>query len=59
MSVHVNICDLVDAPMLGKPTRFLTEKALAEYSKETGKIFPRSNIYAGSLLRYLLRHIFH
>lgn len=59
MSTHVNICDLVDAPLLGKPKLFPTEAALAEYSKGTGKIFPRSNIYAGSLLRFLLRRIFH
>ncbi len=59
MSVHVNICDLVDAPLLGKPKLFPTESALAEYSKRTGKIFPRSNIHSGSLLRYLLRRIFH
>ncbi|PIL36781.1 hypothetical protein GSI_00471 [Ganoderma sinense ZZ0214-1] len=59
MGTHVNICDLIDAPLLGKPKLFATENELADYSKSTGKIFPRSNIYAGSLLRYLLRHIFH
>ncbi|KAM5535655.1 hypothetical protein V8D89_010642, partial [Ganoderma adspersum] len=59
MSTHVNICDLVDAPLLGKPKLFPTEGELAEYSRSTGKIFPRSNIHAGSLLRFLLRHIFN
>ncbi|EJF62959.1 hypothetical protein BD309DRAFT_853870 [Dichomitus squalens] len=56
-SVHVNICDLVEAPILGPPRDFGSEEALAIYSKSTGKIFPRNNVHAGSLLRYLLRHI--
>ncbi|KAI1792899.1 hypothetical protein LXA43DRAFT_972240 [Ganoderma leucocontextum] len=59
MGIHVNICDLVDAPMLGKPKLFPTEVALADYSKRTGKMFPRDNIHSGSLLTYLLRHIIH
>ncbi|TBU32105.1 hypothetical protein BD311DRAFT_775651 [Dichomitus squalens] len=56
-SVHVNICDLVEAPILGTPRDFGSEEALAIYSKSTDKIFPRDNVHAGSLLRYLLRHI--
>ncbi|KAI0751376.1 hypothetical protein C8Q80DRAFT_1097917 [Daedaleopsis nitida] len=58
MGVHVNICDLIQAPTLGKPTIFETEGDLAEYTRGTGKIFPRDNFHAGSLLRFLLRHIF-
>ncbi|KAK0211444.1 hypothetical protein IW262DRAFT_366222 [Armillaria fumosa] len=58
--VHVNICDLVDYPATTiPPPVFFTECALAKYSRESGKIFPRKNAYSGGLLRFLLRHIFH
>ncbi|KAK0445106.1 hypothetical protein EV421DRAFT_1708659, partial [Armillaria borealis] len=58
--VHVNICDLVDYPATTiPPPVFFTESALAEYSREFGKIFPRKNAYSGGLLKFLLRHIFH
>ncbi|KAI0723361.1 hypothetical protein C8Q76DRAFT_767296 [Earliella scabrosa] len=58
MQTHVNICDLVAAPTLGKPRIFPTEGELAIYTRKTGKIFPRNNVHAGTLLRYLLRRIF-
>ncbi|TFK93886.1 hypothetical protein K466DRAFT_580523 [Polyporus arcularius HHB13444] len=55
---HINICDLLDAPFLGTaPTRFPTEVALSVYTRSFGKIFPRDEVEAGSLLEYLLRHI--
>lgn len=57
-AVFVNICDLVDSPNTGEPVEnFPSEVLLADYSKRTGKIFPKENAYAGGLLRYLLRHI--
>jgi hypothetical protein len=44
--------------MTGEPvTVFVSEMQLSEYTKSTGKFFPRDNAYAGGLLRYLLRHI--
>ncbi|OJA12933.1 hypothetical protein AZE42_09300 [Rhizopogon vesiculosus] len=55
---YVNIVDLIDTNMTGEPvTVFASELKLSEYTKQTGKFFPRDNIYAGSLLRYLLRCI--
>ncbi|KAI0751377.1 hypothetical protein C8Q80DRAFT_1157049 [Daedaleopsis nitida] len=57
MLTHVNICDLVDAPTLGKPELFDTERALADYTKRTGKFFSREKVPAGTLLRFLLRRI--
>ncbi|OJA12927.1 hypothetical protein AZE42_09298 [Rhizopogon vesiculosus] len=55
---HVNIVDLIDTKMTGEPvTVFASELKLSEYTKQTGKIFPRDNAYAGGLLRYLLRRI--
>ena len=56
-AVHVNICDLIEAPTQGKPQLFLTERDLAEYSISTRRIFPRYHVNAGSLLRFLLRRI--
>ncbi|KAK0438341.1 uncharacterized protein EV420DRAFT_1280067, partial [Desarmillaria tabescens] len=56
--VHVNICDLVDYPATTIPPRvFLTESALAAYSRSNGKIYPKDNAKAGGLLKFLLRHI--
>ncbi|KZV92924.1 hypothetical protein EXIGLDRAFT_613735, partial [Exidia glandulosa HHB12029] len=58
ISHHVNLVDLTemeedDAP----PTKFRTVKALSDYSRSTGKIFPRDHVEAGSLLKTLLRQI--
>ncbi|KAG1867066.1 hypothetical protein C8R48DRAFT_704088 [Suillus tomentosus] len=57
-ATHVNIVDLIDTKVTGKPvTIFYSEAKLSEYTKATGKFFPRDNAYAGGLLRYLLRRI--
>ncbi|KAJ3997377.1 hypothetical protein F5050DRAFT_1435198 [Lentinula boryana] len=55
-TIHVNICDLVDHKE-DVPKKHRTEAELAEYSRRTGKIYPRENAYAGGLLRFLLRQI--
>ncbi|KAF7332843.1 hypothetical protein MVEN_02389200 [Mycena venus] len=56
---HVNLVDLVDIRTTGEPVhRFATEKALSEYTKRTGKIFPRKKAHKGQLLQHLLRRIF-
>ncbi|KAI0723362.1 hypothetical protein C8Q76DRAFT_794312 [Earliella scabrosa] len=57
---HVNICDLLDAPFLGKPPqRFPSEYRLAEYTRATGKVFYRDQVANGGLLEYLLRRIYN
>lgn len=57
-AVFVNICDLVDARTSGREVPlFDSELRLAEYSKKSGKIYPRANARAGGLLRHLLRWI--
>ncbi|KAI0089525.1 hypothetical protein BDY19DRAFT_108732 [Irpex rosettiformis] len=55
---HVNIVDLVDTRGTGRrvPT-YPTVDLLADYTKETGKFFPREHAKAGGLLKYLLREI--
>ena len=58
-SVHVNLVDLLEAASRGRPKMFDTETDLAEYTRKTGKIFPRNDVDAGSLLKSLLRHIFN
>jgi len=52
---HVNLVDLVGQP--NSITLFTSEAALSEYTKDTGKFFPKENAYAGGLLKYLLRNI--
>ena len=56
---HVNLVDLVDG--FENPKRrikkFTSVKALSEYTISNGKYFPRANVHAGDLLKYLLRHI--
>ncbi|KAH7909591.1 hypothetical protein BJ138DRAFT_1010527, partial [Hygrophoropsis aurantiaca] len=48
---HVNIVDLVDAKGTGDAvTRFGSTRELSEYTKLTGKFFPKENAYAGGLL---------
>ncbi|KAJ7244534.1 hypothetical protein C8J57DRAFT_1083001 [Mycena rebaudengoi] len=55
---HINIIDLLDIHTTGEPVhRFATEKQLSCYPKRTGKMFPATEAM-GSLLQYLLRHIF-
>ena len=51
--------DLVDArddPSL-QVEQFASETLLSEYTLSEHKVFPRNHVAAGSLLRYLLRHI--
>ncbi|KAG1728066.1 uncharacterized protein EDB91DRAFT_1253656 [Suillus paluster] len=57
-ATHVNIVDLIDAGVTEGPVRvFVSEVALSEYTKTTRKFFPRDNVHAGGLLKYLLRRI--
>ncbi|KAF9443008.1 hypothetical protein P691DRAFT_764677 [Macrolepiota fuliginosa MF-IS2] len=55
----INLIDLINAR--DNPdviiTHFPTEVELSEYTLNSGKIFPREHVEAGSLLRYLLRKI--
>jgi len=57
----INLIDLInardDAGII--ITHFPTEVGLSKYTLDSGKIFPRNHVEAGSLLRYLLRHIEH
>ncbi|CAE6527895.1 unnamed protein product [Rhizoctonia solani] len=54
----VNLVDLVDTPYTGEPAKhFKSETELSKYTKRTGKYFPRDNVFAGDLLKYLLRQI--
>ncbi|KAI0773917.1 hypothetical protein C8Q74DRAFT_1200046, partial [Fomes fomentarius] len=57
---HVNLVDFIDPRRNPEvPVRvFPSEKELAKYTNKHRKIFPRSNVHAGSLLKYLLRRIF-
>ncbi|KAG9090987.1 hypothetical protein FS749_000156 [Ceratobasidium sp. UAMH 11750] len=57
-STYVNIVDLVDVPVTQIPVEhFGGEQELSDYTKRTGKYFPKENAYAGGLLRFLLRQI--
>ncbi|KAG0705570.1 hypothetical protein DFH29DRAFT_905992 [Suillus ampliporus] len=57
-ATYVNIVDLIDTKVTGEPVMvFVSEVRLSEYTKRTGKVFPRESAYAGGLLRYLLRRI--
>ena len=55
----MNLVDLVDG--FENPNRTITKfpsvKALSDYTINTGKYFPRANVHAGDLLKYLLRQI--
>ncbi|KAI0089526.1 hypothetical protein BDY19DRAFT_108811 [Irpex rosettiformis] len=55
---HVNLVDLVDTRGTGRrvPT-YETVDELADYTKKTGKFFPREHAKAGGLLKFLLRPI--
>ncbi|KAF8957582.1 hypothetical protein BDZ97DRAFT_1762839 [Flammula alnicola] len=61
MNTHVNLVDLVDVFQSRRQVMiFRSVEELSEYTstKETGKYFPKQNVYAGdSLLKYLLRQI--
>ncbi|KAF9442696.1 hypothetical protein P691DRAFT_680946 [Macrolepiota fuliginosa MF-IS2] len=57
----INLIDLINAR--DNPgviiTHYRNEVELSKYTLNSGKIFPRDHVEAGSLLRYLLRHIEH
>ncbi len=56
---HVNLVDLVDTQRTGVAVEvFSSLGQLQVYTRETGKVFPKKDAYAGGLLRYLLREIF-
>ncbi|KAL0574746.1 hypothetical protein V5O48_007213 [Marasmius crinis-equi] len=58
MGKFINIVDLVDAANAGsaikRPNPFPTAKALSNYIKGTGKVFPKGNAKANPLLRQFL-----
>lgn len=49
--------DLVDPTSQGRVEVFDSVKALSEYTKTSGKFFPKENAYAGGVLKFLLRQI--
>ena len=59
INTHVNLSDLLDTTRQGTRVHvFASEQELREYTKETGRVFPKEEAYAGGLLKYLLRQIF-
>ncbi len=53
---HVNLVDLVEGDKK-EVHIFRTEKELSEYTRETGKFFPKEDAADGGVLRALRRHI--
>ena len=59
INTHVNLSDLLDTTRQSTRVHvFASEEELREYTKESGRIFPKEDAYAGGLLKYLLRQIF-
>ena len=59
INTHVNLSDLLDTTRQNTRVHvFASEEELREYTRETGRIFPKEEAYAGGLLKYLLRQIF-
>jgi hypothetical protein len=58
--VWVNLYDLIDATNSGNlpPRRFKSQGALAKYTIDNGKIFPKKRAKKGGPVRALLAHIF-
>ncbi|KAF7900368.1 uncharacterized protein EAF01_007670 [Botrytis porri] len=57
--VWVNIFDFLDAKAEGKPVkRYQSERKLATYTLNTGKIYPKHKAKEGGPARVLLAHIF-
>ncbi|TEY58885.1 hypothetical protein BOTCAL_0197g00150 [Botryotinia calthae] len=57
--VWVNIYDFLDAKAEGKPVkRYSSERKLATYTLNSGKIYPKSKAKEGGPVRALLAHIF-
>jgi hypothetical protein len=52
----IDLIDARDDPNV-EIIHFATEKQLSEYTLDARKVFPRNHEEAGTLLRYLLRHI--
>ncbi|KAH6853810.1 hypothetical protein B0I37DRAFT_16153 [Chaetomium sp. MPI-CAGE-AT-0009] len=58
-TVHVNIHDLIDAVKQGTtPHRFGNAGQLAEYTRRTGRVFPKKKAKEMGAVRALLRLIF-
>ncbi|KAI1131769.1 hypothetical protein F5Y10DRAFT_45259 [Nemania abortiva] len=58
-TVWVNIPDFLDAVKKGDPIHhFPSQRALAEYTREEHRVYPRKNIPKGSPLKQLLAQIF-
>ncbi|KAK3300429.1 uncharacterized protein B0H64DRAFT_15286 [Chaetomium fimeti] len=58
-TVHVNIFDLLDAVKEGRtPPHFGTAGELAEYTLETGRVYPKKAAKKMGPVRALLRMIF-
>ncbi|KAJ8130342.1 hypothetical protein O1611_g3288 [Lasiodiplodia mahajangana] len=58
-TVWVNIPDFLDAVKHGQPVfRFQSQRALAAYTREEHRVYPRNNIPKGSPLKQLLAQIF-
>ena len=56
MRAHVNLVDLVDVFGTGRLAKaFRKGKAAGEYTRRTGKYFPRDDKDAGDLLNFLLQ----
>jgi hypothetical protein len=53
---HVNLVDLVEGHK-NEVQIFKTEKELSDYTRETGKFFPKEDAVDGGVLRALRRHI--
>ncbi|KAI0333133.1 hypothetical protein GY45DRAFT_1272699 [Cubamyces sp. BRFM 1775] len=57
--INVNLIDLVDSKRQDtKPKTFSSEAACAEYTRKTGKIFPKARAKANPLLRQFLVVVF-
>ncbi|KAL0638245.1 hypothetical protein Q9L58_002701 [Maublancomyces gigas] len=55
-SIHVNLVDMIELKNNGGPVRvFRHLNSLRQYTKETGKWFPKGEAKAGGILKHLLR----
>jgi hypothetical protein len=57
LNTHVNLVDLTTRRTNDPVKLFETERELSDYTRATKKYFPRDDIQAGGLLKFLLRHI--
>ncbi|KAF8879697.1 hypothetical protein BD779DRAFT_1122640 [Infundibulicybe gibba] len=59
-ATHVNLVDLVELPRRDageKVQKYSSVQELSDYTKNTGKYFPKENAHAGGVLKFLLRQI--